>query len=155
MRESKPRIGRKSDTDFVAKARAAWGDALPDWVQVLAEEVNRTSGVAVADKLKLSGSLVSTVIAHKYPGDMDRVEQQVRGALMGFVVACPVLGEIGRDICLAEQKKPFSATSSVRSRLFRACRSGCPHSRLPARAAAAGGVANGGNPKVREKPHAQ
>lgn len=132
MRARKPRIGRKSDVDFVAKAHAAWG-LMPDWVLILAEEANRTSGAAVAKKLGLSGSLVSYVLAKKYPGDMGRVEQLVRGALMGLLVDCPVLGEIGRDRCLVEQRKPFSASSSVRSRLFRACRSGCPHSRLTVR----------------------
>jgi hypothetical protein len=132
MRERKPRVGRKSLTDFVAKARAAWGDAQPDWVAIVAEEANRTSVKAVADRIGRSSALVSNVIANKYPGDMAAVEELVRGALMGATVACPVLGEIGLLQCLAEQGKPFSATSSVRSRLYRACRGGCPHSRITA-----------------------
>jgi hypothetical protein len=133
MRESKPRIGKKSQTDFVAKARAAWGDALPDWVLALAEEVNATMGRTAAKRIGLSPALVSYVISNNYPGDMERVEQKVRGALMGLVVACPVLGEIGRDRCLDEQKKNFAGTSSIRARLFKACRGGCPHSRITVR----------------------
>ena len=124
------RIGRKSVTDFVVKARAAWGATMPDWVFALAEEVNRTSGASTAGRLGYSPALVSNVIANKYPGDIERVAGKVRGAFMGAIVACPVLADIGRDRCLDEQKKPFSATSSVRLRLYRACRSGCPHSRL-------------------------
>jgi hypothetical protein len=122
--------GANMKTDFVAKAESAWGKRLPDWVRVLAEEANRTSGSRAAARIGLSGALVSNVIADKYPGDMARVEGIVRGALMGLTVECPVLGEIRRDQCLAEQRKPFSATSSVRSRLYRACRAGCPHSHL-------------------------
>jgi hypothetical protein len=121
---------KKPKANFVAKARAAWGDALPDWVQVAAEEANRTTARAASVRLGLSDSLLSFVFANKYPGDMVRVEAIVRGALMGLVVGCPVLGEIGRDRCLAEQRKPHSATSSVRSRLYHACRAGCPHSRF-------------------------
>ena len=122
--------GGNNKVDFVAKARAAWGKDIPDWVTVLAEEATRTSLTAVHLRTKLSTGLFSNVIANKYPGDMARVEQIVRGAFMGLTVTCPVLSDIGRDVCLAEQKKNFSGTSSVRSRLFRACRSGCPHSRL-------------------------
>jgi hypothetical protein len=124
---------RGPQSDFVAKARGAWGDGVPAWVIVLAGECNRTSGSAVAKRLGYSPAVVSHVIANTYPGDIRRVEEKVRGALMGVTVDCPVLGEIGLDRCLDEQRKPFSGTSSIRSRLFRACRSGCPHSRLPAK----------------------
>jgi len=133
MRERKPRTGNKSKTDFIDKADRAWGVDMPEWVEVVAAEANRTSVTAVAKRIGRSDALVSNVIANKYPGDMAKVEQLVRGALMGATVDCPVLGEIGRHQCLAEQAKPFSATSSVRSRLYRTCRGGCPHSRLTKR----------------------
>lgn len=122
--------GGNNKKDFVAKARGAWGDDLPDWVRVVAEEATRTSLAVVAGRTDLSVGLFSNVIANKYPGDMERVELVVRGALMGLTVTCPVLGDIARNVCLEEQRRPFSATSSVRSRTYRACRSGCPHSRL-------------------------
>jgi hypothetical protein len=43
-----------------------------------------------------------------------------------------VLGEIGAHICLEHQKRAriFSAGSSLRVALARACKGGCPHSRL-------------------------
>jgi hypothetical protein len=125
-----PMAGRPRKTDFVAIARAAWGDALPDWVEELAEEATRSTGVAVAKKIGYAGAVVTQIVRRKYPGDIARVEQKVRGALMGATVVCPILGEIGRDRCLDEQKMPNSATSSIRSKLYRACRSGCPHSRI-------------------------
>lgn len=125
-----PRAGRPSSVDFVATAQAAWGRTLPDWVDELAREASRTSGTLAAAKIGYSPAVVTHVIRNSYKGDIGRVAEKVRGALMGVTVSCPVLGDIGRDRCLDEQKKPFSATSSVRSRLFRACRAGCPHSRL-------------------------
>jgi len=117
-------------TDFVGNARRNWGDALPDWVVALAEEASRTSGVAAARRLGYSPAVVTGVINATYPGDMGAVEEKVRGALMGVEVECPILGEIGRDRCLDEQKKKFRGTSAIRTRLYAACRGGCPHSRL-------------------------
>ena len=112
------------------QAREAWGEPLPDWIEVLAGEAERTTGAAAARRIGTSGGLVSQVLRGKYPGDLAAVEARVRGALMGQVVECPVLGEIGRDRCLREQGMPRIATSAVRSRLWHACRAGCPHSRL-------------------------
>lgn len=116
--------------DFVAKARTAWGKALPDWVAELALLASNTSQAAAAECIGYSPPVVSQVIGRTYRGDLGRVEAKVRGALMNEIVACQVLGEIGLDQCLDEQAKPFAATSSVRARVFRACRAGCPHSRL-------------------------
>ncbi|PZA12438.1 transcriptional regulator [Rhodopseudomonas palustris] len=111
-------------------ARAAWGDELPAWVEALALEAGRTSGVAAGKRIGYTGSLVSSVLANKYKGRLDLVEERVAGALMGAVVDCPILGEIARDRCLDEQKVGFSTSSSVRTRLYRACRGGCEHSRI-------------------------
>lgn len=115
--------------DFVAKATAAWGDP-PDWVVILAEECSARGQSAVAKAIGYSPATVSYVLANKYAGGIERVAEKVRGALMGAWVTCPILGEIGRDRCLDEQKMPRSAASSIRSKLYRACRSGCPHSRI-------------------------
>ncbi len=113
-------------SSYLAKARAAWGDPLPDWVAALAAEMDRTSGASTARRLGYSPAVASSIIAGKYRGNVGRVEEVVRGALMGASVSCPVLGDIGRDRCLDEQKQPFRATSSLRARLYHACRA-CPH----------------------------
>jgi hypothetical protein len=121
----------KLTTDFLASAREAWGDALPDWVEELAKFATATSGVAAAKRIGMSPSVVTSVCKARYTGDLGAVEARVRGALMNESVECPVLGEIGRDRCLDEQKKRHVATSAVRTALFHACRSGgCQHSRL-------------------------
>ena len=116
--------------DFVAEARRAWGDGMPDWVRELAAEATRSTVTAAAARLGRSVGLVSNVIHGKYRGDLAGVEGLVRGALMGAVVDCPVLDKIPRDRCLHEQKMPRAATSPLRTRLYRACRAGCPHSRI-------------------------
>lgn len=114
--------------DFLARAHHGW-DSPPDWIIALAEACQRESQSAVAKRLGVSGSQVSHVVARSYAGRYDRIEQLVRAAYMGATVDCPVLGEIALDRCLDEQTRPFAATSSVRTRLFRACRDGCPNSR--------------------------
>lgn len=117
-------------TDFLGNARRNWGDALPDWIEALAHAATKLSGVGVAKKLGISPSQVTQLINATYAGDIGGAEQRVRGALMGVEVECPILGEIGRDRCLDEQKKKFRGTSAIRTRLYSACRGGCVHSRL-------------------------
>lgn len=123
-----PALGsRPAGLSFVEKAQAAWDEA-PDWVLVLAEFCDRHGLAGAEPKLGYSKSAISTAIAGKYGGDMKRFEEMVRIGLMSEAVECPVLGTIGRERCLAEQKTPFRATSSQRVRLHQACRSGCPFS---------------------------
>lgn len=119
----------RTRTDHMARARDAWGD-LPEWVAVLAADCNRTSQGRVARSLDYSAATVSQVLSNTYRGDMERVEQMVRGKLMAETITCPVLGDMTRDACLGWQKKPLAASSSHRVQMYRACRSGCPNSRL-------------------------
>lgn len=116
--------------DPLQVAQEAWKNDLPDWVEALANEASATSGEAAADRIGYSGAVVSSVLANKYKGRLDNVEARVRGALMGETVNCPVLGDITRDRCLDEQKCGFSTSSSVRARIYRACRAGCQNSRI-------------------------
>ena len=119
---------RSSKTDFLANAVHAWQGAVPAEVIALATEANRTSGAASAKRLGYSGAVVTQVVGNKYPGDLATVFARIRGALMGEMVNCPVLGEVARDQCLSEQARPFSATNSTRARLYHACQR-CPNNR--------------------------
>ena len=67
-----------------------------------------------------------------YNGSLTTVEKAVRGRFMQETVHCPVVGEIGAHICLGHQKRAavFTSGSSVRVAIARACRNGCPHSRI-------------------------
>lgn len=121
----------KTKLDNVAKAQAAWGNDMPDWIIALAEACNAETQAAVARKLSYSGSTVSQVLSNTYQlGDMARVEAIVRGALMAENISCPVIGDMGRDVCQGWQKRPFSTASANAVRMYQACRNGCPHSRI-------------------------
>lgn len=113
---------------FVDKAEAAWKPA-PAWVHTLAEEADRIGQTGAAKRIEYSAATVSQVISNTYRGDLRRVEQMVLGALMAATVDCPVKGEMARNVCLRWQDKPFAITSADRTRMYHACRSGCPHSK--------------------------
>ncbi|MBX3447547.1 MAG: transposase family protein [Parvibaculaceae bacterium] len=114
--------------DRVAKA---WGDrATEDWLQALVEECERTSQRAAAKRLGVSDTVVTRVLGNSYAGDTEGIAEKVRGALLSVTVMCPVLEEIGRDRCIAEQGKKLSFGNALSARVYRACRGGCPHSRL-------------------------
>ncbi|MCW5720404.1 MAG: transcriptional regulator [Devosia sp.] len=107
----------------------AWGD-VPDWVDVLATYADANSAKAAAEAVGYSAAALSVVMnrAESIKNfDLGRIEQAVRGALMGLTVDCPVERTIGRETCLANQKLPFSAHRRERVALYHACRSGCPH----------------------------
>ena len=124
---------KKLRTDFVANAERNWGAALPEWVRVLAEEANRTSGSDAAKRLNYSPAVVTGVVNGTYGGDLATVEAKVRGLLMRETVECPVLGDLALNRCLEEQKMDRIGSSSLRAQLYRECRKGCPHSRLKAK----------------------
>ena len=108
-------------------ARAAWGEDIPDWVVVLAEQCGRTSQNRVARELNRSASLVSGVLRCKYTGSLEAVEDVVRGVFMARSATCPALGEISTAACRDWMRKAhsFSNENSERVRMYRACRS-CP-----------------------------
>jgi len=115
---------------FNEKAKIAWGDNLPDWVFELALLATRDNLSGSSKVLGCSKTMISQIISNKYPGDLEKFEAKVRGALMGEKVQCPVFGDIGRDDCLRWQASPKTNTNALRSQVYVACRNGCPHSRL-------------------------
>ncbi len=119
-----------NETDFLANAREGWGETPPDWIVRLAEECRAASASVVAKRLDYSVAVISGAVRNTYKGAMPKLEAKVRGAFMGAVVDCPVLGEVERDRCEQEQGRRFYGTSANRARLYRACRAGCPQSRL-------------------------
>ncbi len=112
------------------KAIQAWGDMIPEWVHIFAGACDSASQKKVADQLGYSPTVINQVIGNKYPGDLSAVKTAVEGALMGYTVDCPELGEMKANVCLAHQGRKFTPTNHMRVRLYKACRSGCPHSRI-------------------------
>jgi hypothetical protein len=99
---------------------------MPPFIKALVSACDQTSQNQVAKRLGYSGAVVSQVIRNSYPGDMTRVETQVRMILIGNVVDCPALGEIQELDCHNWQEQAGALTSAVptKVRMFRACR-GC------------------------------
>ena len=78
-----------------------------------------------------SAAAISQLISGTYAArDTGRIEAAIRATLLSETVTCPVLGEIGLADCMGWQAKPFAATNPQRVRMYRACRSGCPHARI-------------------------
>jgi len=100
------------------------------WRETLALQCGQRSQARVAATIGYSAAVVNQVLAGTYKGDLAAVQKAVEGAFMGATVDCPVLGVIPSNRCLEEQRRPFAATSPNRVRLYRACRAGCPNSRI-------------------------
>lgn len=128
MNRGPQKASRPAGATFSEKAALAWGEPVPDWVGELARLADVEGLAGAGKRVGYSPSAISVVLSGKYKGDVDRVAEMVRGALMAETVDCPVLGEIGRDRCLTEQKEPFRATSRHRAQLFHACKT-CPNAR--------------------------
>lgn len=103
------------------RARAAWGDDMPDWILVLATACDATSQAEVAARLGRSKTLVSLTVNGRYTRDLRAVEQTVRGVLMAATVNCPVVGELSTDQCLQHQQARGASHNPQRVMFNRAC----------------------------------
>jgi len=125
----------KKPGQALASAKIAWGDALPEWVETLAIEVDTTSTAKAAKVIGYSAAVPSLVVNNKYNGDLAGVEAAVRGALLNKTVNCPVDGEITSDKCGINQRSRLNTTAPRTIRLYQNCRGSgnvpkCPHSRI-------------------------
>lgn len=111
-------------------ARVHWGDPLPDWIERLARECEASNQRRVAERLGRSAGLISSVLRRKYPGDLDALEEAVRGAFMNATVNCPARGAMPADECQDWRRKSrkFVSVNSERVQMYRACTS-CPRNR--------------------------
>ncbi|MDF4987879.1 hypothetical protein P3583_09760 [Vibrio parahaemolyticus] len=104
-----------------------------NWLEVLQAEVNKPeqSQNKVAAELGISTSKLSQTLRGIYPGSTEDIQLKVESLYMSKTVFCPALK---RDISLSEcdgnQKRPFSSANRERVKLYKACRSGCEHSKL-------------------------
>ncbi|MGB0893250.1 MAG: helix-turn-helix domain-containing protein [Parashewanella sp.] len=101
------------------------------WKQVLIEQCNEHGQVHVAKELGVSKTAISQLVNDKYPGDLERMQKLVEGAYMDQVVVCPILGEISLHDCDKHQRNTNTSGNPQRLRVYKACRSGCPHSSQP------------------------
>lgn len=123
----------KPTVSAVASVIEAWagGDAsrVPEWVMILAEACDAQSRGKIAKRLGYSPATLSQVLNGKYMGNLERVAEMVRGALMSATVDCPINGETKLDTCLTDQKRTPPFASGWRMQVYKACRNGCPNFR--------------------------
>jgi hypothetical protein len=102
--------------------------ALPSDVKTALEQaVKRANSQSkVADELNVSSAVVSTLLKDKYPGNVQAMEQRIRGQYMAETVVCPVQGTLSTRNCLDNQALPMAFTNPVRAALGRACKA-CIH----------------------------
>lgn len=103
------------------------------WMNTLRNACERSSQADVARRLGVSPALINQAVKGAYKGDLDRLQTLVEGALGGQTVTCPVIGPLLKNKCLAHQERDrrFATANPLKAQLYRACRSGCPHSKLP------------------------
>lgn len=104
-----------------------------DWLTALREACQASSQSAVARRLGVSATMVNQALKGAYKGDIERLQGLVEGSLMSQTVDCPATGDMPKHKCLEHQGRPrgMAFVNPYFSKLYRACRSGCPHSKLP------------------------
>lgn len=100
------------------------------WLLELRKQVETTSLKVVADKLGVSKTTVSLLINGKYPADTAKMQNLVESVFLGYTVHCPILGEIPKHRCAAQQSTVDPGNRPQAIQLWKACRSGCENSEL-------------------------
>jgi hypothetical protein len=119
-------------TTSMDKARAAWGEAMPDWVAALATECDRTCQREAGARLPrgngntYSAATVNQVLGNTYLGGLDAIEAAVRARIMVRTVHCCHLdADLSHEDCAARAGSPMPMSSPIALRAWQACRE-CP-----------------------------
>jgi hypothetical protein len=120
----------KPSIDYQALVTEFWGAEAPEWVKMLASECARSSQSAVARQLEVSLTMVNQTLRRKYPGDLSRIEDLVRGVYMSAEVACPALGTLPANVCRQwrDRSRQFVSVNRERVLMYRACNA-CPRNK--------------------------
>ena len=84
------------------------------------------SQTRVAADLGVSVAVVNTLLKDKYAGNVQAMEQRIRGQYLAETVVCPVQGNLSRRSCQDNQALPPAFTNPMRAALWRACKE-CPN----------------------------
>ena len=110
------------------KARAAWGEDMPQEIALLAEAVDGSSLSVTARRIGVSTAMISRGLAKAYSGKIETLLEAVRVHLMGERIDCPALGVIPKAECgewRAMRDRP-AGSNPPRAMMAAACR-GCRH----------------------------
>ena len=81
----------------IETAKQHWGENMPDWIEVLASEADKSSQNKIAQKIGKSSAAISQVLKNIYPGTIENVEAAVRANLMNGSHECPVFGTLTKS----------------------------------------------------------
>ena len=107
-------------------------EMMEKWMHALRNAIAKQGLAPVARQLGVSPSLISQAVKGVYKGNIARLQTLVEGSLLTETVSCPVLGDLAKHKCLQHQERPraFATANPIKAQLYRACRAGCPYSKL-------------------------
>ena len=110
-----------SEMTNMIKAEEAWGDALPNWVKLLAAAADQLGQKAAGTAIGRSGGFVSRVIRNDYPGNLDISAQLIEARFGSASVPCPEYGDIPHDSCRRNRRRKGPATNFLQRRFAESC----------------------------------
>lgn len=108
------------------RAMAAWGDAMPAWVRLLATTCDTANQREAADRLNLSSGTISKVLNRKYPGNYEEMERKVRATFGGEDVQCPLFGPIPLASCMRARRRKGPPRNQLHHQYAATCPA-CPN----------------------------
>jgi hypothetical protein len=99
----------------------AWGDQPPLFVQLLSAEVARSNKTKAAERIGMSRTAVSLLLANRYSSPSTaRIESRVMSALGRL--ECPALGEVVTTTqCQSYREKPTPTHNPAAMQNWKAC----------------------------------
>jgi hypothetical protein len=103
-----------------------WGDQPPHWVILLANEVESSNRTKTAERIGISRTAVSLLLANRYSSPSTAgMERRILAALDG--IHCPAHNEmISTEQCRAYRDRPAPTHNPMAMRVWRVCQS-CEH----------------------------
>lgn len=115
----------------IDRARAAWGEAPPRWMILLATACDKASQRAVADRITSAGfacssGTISKLINRKYPASYAEPERAVLAVFGGDDVICPLYGPIPLASCIRARRRKGLPQNYAHHQFAAACPD-CPN----------------------------
>ncbi len=103
-----------------------WGEQPPHWIQLLAQEVESSNRTIAGERIGISRTAVSLLLANRYPSPSTaKMERRILDALDG--ISCPAQGKaISTEQCREYRDRPVPTHNPMAMRVWRVCQN-CPN----------------------------